>query len=59
MDEETIAVVNNLVSNSATDALAARQGKVLNEKILAIQEELDNVATDTDIDAIFTNNASN
>lgn len=54
MEEETFSVVNNLISTSATDALSAYQGKVLNEKILAIQEELENVATDSDIDAIFT-----
>ena len=53
MDEETFSVINNLVSTSATDALSAQQGKVLNEKIMAIQEELENVATNDNIDAIF------
>lgn len=55
MDEEEVvsAVIDNLNSNSSTDSLSARQGKVLNGKITALQNEIDNVATDADIDAIF------
>lgn len=55
MDEEEVvsAVIDNLNSNSSTDSLSARQGRVLNEKILALQEMIANIATDADIDAIF------
>ena len=55
MDEEEVVsvVIDNLNSNSSTDSLSARQGKVLNGKITALQEEVANVATDADIDAIF------
>lgn len=54
MDEETFEVVDNLISNSASDALSARQGRILNEKIVAIQETLANLATEEEIDALFT-----
>lgn len=54
MDEQdTPAIVDNLISNSSSDALSARQGRILNEKIQEIQTALANVATDTDIDAMF------
>lgn len=53
MDEETISVVDNLISNSSSDALSAKQGRILNEKIVALQTTVNNVATDEDIDAIF------
>lgn len=59
MDEGNVVVIDNLVSTSRTDALSARQGKILNEKIVNIESTIDDVATDNDIDAIFTNNASN
>jgi hypothetical protein len=59
MDEGNVVVIDNLVSTSRTDALSARQGKILNEKIVNIESIIDDVATDNDIDAIFTNNASN
>ncbi len=58
MDEETFSVVDNLISNSASDALSAKQGRILNEKIKEIQTTLASVATDADIDAIFTDSTS-
>lgn len=54
MDEGNILVINHLVSDSTTDALSANQGRVLNEKIETIQNQIEDVATDEDIDAIFT-----
>lgn len=53
MEEQTIDIINNLASTRTDAALAALQGRVLNEKILAIQEALESVATNADIDAIF------
>ena len=53
MDEGNIVVIDNLVSTSRTNALSAKQGKVLNEKIGNLQTQIDNVASDEDIDAIF------
>ena len=53
MDEETIYVVDNLISNSATDALSARQGRILNEKVVAVETTIGNIASDSEIDAIF------
>lgn len=58
MDDETFSVINNLNSDSGTDALAAKQGKVLNGKIEDLRTLIENTATDADIDAIFTDTAS-
>lgn len=41
MDEETFSVINNLVSTSSTDALSALQGKILNERLLVVEEKVD------------------
>lgn len=47
MDEtEVIEVVDHLESDNGSAALSARQGRILNEKIL-------NQMSTTDIDAIF------
>ena len=54
MDEETMEVVDNLTSTSATDALSANQGRVLNERINEVIAAILSVATNADIDAIFT-----
>lgn len=66
MDEGNVVVIDNLASSSKIDALSARQGRVLNEKIAAsnaritnIETAINNVATDEDIDAIFANNSTN
>ena len=66
MDEGNVVVIDNLASSSKIDALSARQGRVLNEKIAAsnaritnIETAINNVATDEDIDAIFVNNSTN
>lgn len=52
MDEETISVVNNLTSNSSTDALAARQGKILKGMIDELANSIE-IATEAEIDALF------
>lgn len=49
----TIEVIDGLDSDSATDALSANQGRVLNERIDYVIESILNIATDADIDAIF------
>lgn len=54
MDEDSFEVINNLLSDSTTNALSAKQGKVLKELIDGLREDINNVATDADIDAIFT-----
>lgn len=66
MDEGNVVVIDNLASSSKIDALSARQGRVLNEKIATsntritnIETAINNVATDEDIDAIFANNSTN
>lgn len=38
-------IINNLQSNSETDALSAKQGKVLNEKIVGLEETVQTVHT--------------
>lgn len=54
MEEETILVIDNLITASGKDALSAKQGKILNEKIQKIDTDIAKVATDADIDAIFS-----
>lgn len=52
MAEETISVINNLTSNSSTDALSARQGKVLKGLIDDLAASIE-IATEAEIDALF------
>lgn len=54
MDEETILVEDNLISTNSYNALSANQGRVLNEKIEDVKTTIQNIATNEDIDAIFT-----
>ena len=45
-----IEVIDNLTSEDAYNALSARQGVVLNQKI---ENHLDDLITDSDIDSLF------
>ena len=42
MDEEEVisVVIDNLTSNSRTDSLSARQGKILNDRLLVVEEKV-------------------
>lgn len=51
---DTIEVIDGLDSDSTTDALSANQGRVLNEKIDGAIEAIERIATNADIDALFT-----
>lgn len=53
MEEETITVINNLTSTSTTDALSAKQGKVLKEMIDTLANSIE-IATEEEVDALFT-----
>lgn len=45
MNGTDVSVVDNLTSTSATEALSANQGKILNDKITAVQSSLSSVYT--------------
>lgn len=51
---DTIEVVDGLDSDSTTDALSANQGRVLNERIDVVVASIERIATNADIDALFT-----
>jgi hypothetical protein len=53
MGEESFEVIDNLLSESTSDALSANQGRLLGERVAALEAALENVATNADIDAIF------
>lgn len=53
MGEETITVINHLSSTSTTDALSAKQGKVLKEMIEELANSIE-IATEAEVDALFS-----
>lgn len=53
MGEQTAVVIDNLWTDSGTEALSARQGMLLREMIEKIENDLGEAATNSDIDAIF------
>lgn len=49
----TVNVVDDLDTQSSTDALSANMGYELNQRLTTVETAIANKATDADIDALF------
>ena len=58
-DTETgsVNIVDDLETQSSTDALSANMGYVLNQRLSEVENAVANKATDADIDALFATTA--